>query len=115
MIVEVLLVFESPETGVRGSRKMWLATCRDSKVIIGWGRIPPGNKMQVDYLPRHAAQHQDYSFKTGEEALNFIQKKVTEKVSKGYSTIKNEVDGVSFAFGTTDGGFLKMKTWNGTN
>lgn len=118
MKIDLLLVCEDPDFGIRGHRKFWAASYDDfgvrgpQSIQTRWGRIPDGTETNVKWL--HGQQHKSVAVESEEKALKFIDKKAMEKMAKGYRVVLHEVDGVNIALlhGTAadSRGFIKMAT-----
>ena len=129
MKIDLILVYEDPTFGVRGSRKFWAASyMTDPRFVAGftkkqtcsvatrWGRIQYGKRINVEWL--QGQQHKSVPCEDEECAVAFIDKKAKEKLSKGYKVVVHEIDGVNLALlhGTAADslGYIKMSTSSGT-
>ena len=129
MKIDLILVYEDPTFGVRGSRKFWAArymtdprytagytTRKETTVATSWGRIQYGKRINVEWL--QGQQHKSVPCEDEECAVTFIDKKAKEKLSKGYKVVVHEIDGVNLALlhGTAadSQGYIKMSTRSGT-
>jgi predicted DNA-binding WGR domain protein len=122
MKIDLILVCEDPEFGVRGHRKFWSATYDSTAfhshhdhrptVLTRWGRIPDGTEVNIRWLD--GQQHKSVPFKDEEAAIKFIDKKATEKSMKGYRVVVHEIDGMNLAqlhcTAADAKGFIKMAT-----
>ena len=130
MKIDLILVYEDPTFGVRGSRKFWAASYmtdprftagytkkKTTTVATRWGRITQyGTNINVEWL--RAQQHKSVPCEDEECAVAFIDKKAKEKLSKGYKVVVHEIDGVNLALlhGTAadSQGYITMRTRSGT-
>jgi predicted DNA-binding WGR domain protein len=123
MKVDLILVCEDPNFGVRGHRKFWSASFEtrgdgsgEQSIATRWGRIQPGSEVNIQWL--YAQQHKSVPVKSEADALKFIDKKATEKAMKGYRVVLHIVDDVNIGLlhGSAAGedGFIKMQTYRGT-
>ena len=116
MTIRVLLICESPE---ENKRKMWGAiyNSRTPFVETRWGRIPHGRNLSTHYIFTNAGQRLDVPVENDEKAVKFIDKKVKEKIAKGYATVEYEHDGLPITFlcdnQPDENGKVKMQTWAG--
>ena len=121
MTIKVLLICESPD---ENKRKMWYAyydgtikLAKQRRVQTRWGRIPPGISMSTRFIINDAMGKLDVPVENDEKAVKFIDKKVKEKIAKGYVTTEYEHDGLPITFlcdnQPDENGNVKMKTWAG--
>lgn len=118
MKVDLILVYEDPTFGVRGSRKFWAASFdiaedQSGSVATRWGRIQPGVNLNIKWLS--GQQHKSVPCEDAQCALAFVEKKSREKAEKGYKVLLYEVDGVNIGqlHGTAadENGNFKMQQW----
>src|SRR6266404_61740 len=102
MTIKVLLICESPD---ENKRKMWFAFYNGNIKLEGskcvqtkWGRIQPGLHMSTRNMIDFAKSTLNVPVENDEKAVKFIDKKVKEKIAKGYVTTEYEHDGLPITF-----------------
>lgn len=120
MNVSIILICEDPSYGLRGHRKFWSATYEGSNnIFTEWGRIRDGRELNVERLAKGSSQSTYVFVKTPEEAVKFLDKKISEKAKKGYKVVKHVVDGLNLglfsAGAASPRGIVQMQTLNGTS
>lgn len=115
MKIEVVLFYEDPNAGVKGSRKFW-AYRRGFGRTDGtyYGRIPYGTSHNIESLMRDGRYVGD-SY-TDEEAQKYYEKKLKEKVKKGYVVASHVVDDVDMscfsAHAKDERNRIHLKNWS---